>query len=198
MSALQARLYKHNKKIEKKLKGWIFEHLQRLSPDDRRMRFFITLSDDAIKNYLDKIRECDEIFLTMDSIGGKIKVTGFLHIASLEDDAYEIGISVDEDQRKNGIASQLFDRAFMFLKARGCKKLYINCLSTNTAMQKIVRRYKMEVRRDVDDPTTSTAFIEMNPIGDFYSWLQGNNQDNIALFNLAVQQLLPGKKNGTT
>ena len=190
MTAIQARLYKHDKRLEKKVKDWIFAHLCKLSPDDRRMRFFTPLSDTAIRNYIEKIRGEDEIFLTMDTVGGDIRVTGFLHIASLGDSSYEIGISVDHDHRQHGIAGQLFDRAFIFLKAHGCKKLYINCLSTNTAMQKIVRRYKMEVHRDVDDPTTSTAFIEMDSRGDFYSWLEGNSQDNIALFNLAIGALL--------
>lgn len=191
MSAIQAKFYKHDKRIEAKVKKMILDHLTRLSQDDRRTRFFIALSDTALEGYVDKIRKEDEIFLTMDTIGGRLKVTGFLHVASLGDDSYEIGVSVDSDQRQHGIACQLFDRAFIFLKAHGCKKLYINCLSTNTAMQKIVRRYKMDVKRDPDDSTTSIAYLEMNPESDFYSWLKGNSQDNIALFNLAINALKP-------
>lgn len=189
MTALQAKFYKHDKRLEKKVKQWICEHLIRLSPADRQTRFFIALGDSSLVNYVDKIKKEDEIFLTMDSVGGKMKVTGFLHVASLGDDSYEIGVSVDADQRQHGIARQLFDRAFVFLKAHGCKKLYINCLTTNTAMQKIVRNYKMDVKRDLDDLSTSVAYLEMDPKGDFYAWLKGNSQDNIALFNLAISAL---------
>lgn len=189
MTALQARLYKHNKRLEKKLKGWILEHLCRLSLEDRQKRFFMSLNDSAMESYLNKISKDDEIFLTMDTIGG-IRVTGFLHVAALGDDSYEIGVSVDSDQRNTGIARQLFDRAFMFLKGRGCKKLYINCLSTNTAMKKIVAHYMMDVKRDPEDASTSIAYLEMDSRPNFYSWLEGNHQDNIALFNLAMGSVL--------
>lgn len=186
MTALRAKLYKHNKKLEKKVKSWIFDHLTRLSPDDRRTRFFMATNDTFLNAYLDKISKNDEIFLTMDTIGGELRVTGFLHVASMGNGSYEIGVSVDSDQRKQGIARQLFDRAFIHLREVGCKKLYINCLSTNVAMQKIVRHYQMDVKKDEDDPTTSTAYLEMNGQPDFYAMLQGTHQDNIALFDLAI------------
>lgn len=186
MAAIQAKLYKHSKMLDKQLKGWIVEHLIKLSPEDRRMRFFHAVRDDGLKSYLDKISKDDEIFITMDTISGSMKVTGFLHVAALGDGSYEIGVTVDADHRKSGIAGQLFDRALMFLKGNGCKKLYINCLSSNTAMQKIVKRYKMDVKRDKDDPTTSTAVVEMNQSADFYSWLKGSHQDHIALYDLLM------------
>ena len=190
MTAIQARLYKHDKRIEKKVKGWILDHLMRLSVEDRNMRFFSALGEAGLKSYIDKIREEDEIFLTMDTVGGKLRVTGFLHVASLGDNSYEIGVSVDADQRQHGIGSQLFDRAMMFLKGHGCKKLYINCLTINTPMQKIVKKYSMEAHRDPEDRSVTSAYVEMDPIGDFFSLLKGNSQDQIALFGIAMKAFL--------
>ena len=190
MTAIQAKFYKHDKRIEKKVKGWILEHLMRLSPEDRHMRFFAALGEAGLKLYIDKIRTEDEIFLTMDTVGGQLRVTGFLHVASLGDNSFEIGVSVDADQRKNGIGGQLFDRALMFLKGHGCKKLYINCLTVNTPMQKIVKKYSMETHRDPDDSSVSVAYVEMDPKGDFFSLLKGNSQDHIALFGIAMKSFL--------
>ena len=190
MTAIQARLYKHDKRIETKVKGWILDHLLRLSPEDRNMRFFAAVGEAGLKSYIDKIGKGDEIFLTMDTVGGKLRVTGFLHVAALGDDSFEIGVSVDADQRQHGIGSQLFDRALMFLRGRGCKKIYINCLSINKPMQKIVEKYKMESHRDPDDASLRVAYVMMDPRGDFFSLLKGNSQDHIALFNLAVKSML--------
>ena len=153
------------------------------------MRFFATFNDEAIMRYLNSIKKEDEIFLTMDSHSlGDIQVTGFLHVASLGEDAYEIGVTVDHDVRQLGVGSSLFDRAFTFLKAKGCKKIYINCLSTNVPMQRIVAKHKLTIVPD-DDPSTRTAVLEMDNKPDFYAWLKGAQQDQIALFDLALKQI---------
>lgn len=75
MTAIQARLYKHDKRIETKVKGWILDHLLRLSPEDRNMRFFAAVGESGLKSYIDKNGKGDEIFLTMDTVGGKLRVT---------------------------------------------------------------------------------------------------------------------------
>lgn len=197
MSAIQAKYYRYNHKLEQSMKGWILEHLTRLSVDDRYMRFFSPYNDSALARYVDGIKETDELFLTMESEGFKFRVTGFLHVAALGDDSFEIGVSVDADQRKNGIAASLFDRAFTFLKARGCKKLYINCLSINTPMQRIVSKYSMTVTRDPDDPSTRTAYAEMDNSPSVFAWLKGVQQDQIALFDLAFTGAVKGAKQAT-
>lgn len=200
MSAIQAKYYRYNQSLNKAVKGWVLEHLMRLSPDDRYMRFFSPYNDSALARYVDGIKETDEIFLTMESEGfntRRFKVTGFLHVAALGDDSFEIGVSVDADQRKNGIAASLFDRAFTFLKARGCKKLYINCLSINTPMQRIVSKYSMTITRDPDDPSTRTACAEMDNSPNVFAWLKGVHQDQIALFDLAFSGAVQGAKQAT-
>ena len=185
--ALQARFYRYDKRLERELKSRIVDHLLRLTPEDRHMRFFAALNETAIRNYTEKLGEKDELFFTFkpDAELG-YRVTGFLHVAKMSDDACEIGVSVDSNARGQGIATKLFDRAFLYVRATGYKKIYINCLSTNTAMQKIVAKYKLETFKDPDDPYTKTAIVEMKDGPSVFAYLQGLADDQIALFDLAL------------
>ena len=187
--AVQARLYKYDHLADKRLKSWILDHLKRLSADDRRMRFFSTLNDEGLEAYVESITKEDDIFLTMETHGFSLRVTGFLHAAKLSNDSYEIGVTVDADVRRNGVAAALFDRAFTAIRAKGCKRIYITCLRTNAAMQRIVKKYELSPYRDPDgDFGTSSAVLEMkNSHPDFYAFLLGLQQDQVALFDLAVR-----------
>lgn len=188
--ALQARFYRYDKRLEKQLKSKLVEHLTALSVDDRRMRFFAAINETAIQSYVDKLGKDDELFFTIKSLPGlDFKITGFLHVAKIDENSVEIGVSVDSTERGQGIATKLFDRAFLYVKSKGCKKIYINCLTTNVAMQRIVDKYKLTTTRDPDDPYTKTAVVEMKDSPDFYAYLKGLHQDQIALFDLALSKI---------
>lgn len=180
----------HIKRTREWTKPKVLDHLKRLSVEDRYTRFFSPSSDFALEQYVAKLSENDQLFVTLQAPKNVIFVTGFLHAAKISDDEYEIGVSVDADQRKNGIASALFDRAFNYVRAKGCKRIYINCLSTNYAMRRIVDKYKIPTSVDPYDPSTKIGIMELEGRPDFYSYVQGIHQDQIAMFDLAIGTFL--------
>lgn len=48
--ALQARFYRYDKRLERELKSRIVDHLLRLTPEDRHMRFFAALNWERVES----------------------------------------------------------------------------------------------------------------------------------------------------
>lgn len=148
----------------------LYDHLTRLSADDRRMRFCSTFSDEAIEKYLNDIDiTTDAFFVVYD---GK-KTVGFLHAAKIDDKTYEFGLSVDEEYRCKGIGRDLFETAIQWASNRGVEKVYVNCLSTNRAMTEIAKKVGAKVV--TNDFIEKTGTIELpgtvNPIGCYIEYV---------------------------
>jgi hypothetical protein len=76
----------------------ITDHLISLSPEDRNLRFFTKLSDEAIQAYVAKIDfKKDGVFVSFD-IQYK-RITGFLHAPKINETDFEIGVSVLKETR---------------------------------------------------------------------------------------------------
>lgn len=131
----------------------IIQHLCRLSSEDRHMRFGVALPDARIEHYVDEsLKPNDYLFGVFNDEGEMI---GFLHLAHDARDklAYEIGLSVDESARKSGIGGKLFEKAVIFAKGLGAKRVYTYCLSENKAMQHLARKSDLKVMLEYGDVT---------------------------------------------
>lgn len=170
-----------------KFRERLIRHLTALSPEDRYTRFFTQASDYFIEAYVDRILRSDKdgLFLRYNDAGED--VIGMLNVSLIHAGTeggsdggmeFEMGISVDEQHRKHGIGYDLFAAAFSWVTALGAKRVFISCLSTNTPMQKIVKKFNMAVSHDQGEcnaitlPDTfpgSPSMVGM-VIGDTVNW----------------------------
>lgn len=172
----------------KVIKQKIYDHLVNLSPSDRYMRFFNGLSDDAILNYAtNKISfKNDGIIVVIDND----KVIGFVHIARIDkSDDFECGISIDQEYRQQNIGFKIFQKSISWAKANSCKNLYLNCLYQNIPMNKMVKKFNLDIKRDYEDGT-NTAKLEMSGIPDLESIIKTKSEDTILVWDLAYRKQL--------
>lgn len=176
---------------EEEIRKTLLKHLLQLPPEDRYLRFFGPLGDAAIENYVKKINLFDgSIFLACEGLPDKI--IGFLHLAGSSVKEAEIGVSVDNAFRNKGIGYELFKQACVHAVNKGCKKLYVNCLYQNVAMQKMVKKLGSQYG-DVSmtsDGDTKTASINLPGIMNPYGMMIENTGLAVSFYDLAYRQHL--------
>ena len=132
------------------------DHLKRLPPDDRQFRFaHAHVTDEVIDRYVANIGADDLIlgcFVDDRLVGG-------VHVAFAEDIA-EAGVSVDPDQRGNGVGAELFRRASLWARNRRAQKLYTLCQADNRAMVALAHKLGMTVHRESG---TAEGFLALDP-----------------------------------
>ena len=173
---------------EESLKKMIADHLKRLSPDDRYLRFCSTTSDASIDKYVDRLDfSKDGIFISFDKEVEDI--VGFLHASRLDDhfeSEYELGLTVDMDLRGTGLGYDMFAQAVAWARSLGGKRLYVNCLSKNKAMQKIAEKFKMETHSI--DYETKEGTMELNKYPNIFAYLFMYTANNITMFDKATRK----------
>lgn len=124
------------------------DHIRRLSPDDRRMRFGGAVSADYVERYLERVSPADELLgIVRDGI-----IVGAVHIGYMERDGSiseaEIGFSVDADRRGQGLGKRLFGAALLHCRNRNIQHVYTYCVRDNVAVQKIVKSFGFSLQYD--------------------------------------------------
>jgi GNAT superfamily N-acetyltransferase len=131
----------------------IAQHLLRLEPDDRYLRFGYAASDAQIRRYAEQLDfDRDEIFGIYNR---RLELIAMAHLAFSECPEHlqcaEFGVSVLKQARGRGLGARLFERAVMHAR---------NALSENTAMLNIARKAGATVRRDGSE---SEAYLHLPP-----------------------------------
>ena len=120
----------------------LVKHLCKLQGEDRRLRFGVNLTDEAIKNYVDKSFNDDKSqWFGCDSDGN---IVSACHVAIYNNEG-ELGCSVDSEYRGHGLAQEMFDRAVTYLRAHDIKEVYMHCLTENQVMKHIAKKHDMVV-----------------------------------------------------
>jgi RimJ/RimL family protein N-acetyltransferase len=122
----------------------IADHLLRLSTTDRRLRFGMCLSDEAVRRYVERIDfACDEVF---GIFGDGLTLIAVAHLAFDPVHACaEIGLSVDRDYRGRGYGHALLQRGRRHAIRRGCRTLYMHFLSENEAIRHLAAKAGLRV-----------------------------------------------------
>ena len=120
----------------------LIQHLCSLQDEDRRLRFGIMITDDAIRNYVEKSFDDNQSQWFGCSADGKI--ISACHAAIYNNEG-ELGCSVDKEYRGSGLAQEMFDRAVTYLRAHNITDVYMHCLSENQVMKHIARKNDMVV-----------------------------------------------------
>jgi GNAT superfamily N-acetyltransferase len=131
-------------------------HLKRLSPEDRRLRFARSgVADQVIDEYVATIGMND---LILAAFAGD-ELVGAAHVG-LGGSLAEVGVSVDQRYRTDGIGSKLLRQATSFARNRRAEKLYTLCLSDNRSMVALARRTGMQVHYQGGE---AEAFLDLPP-----------------------------------
>ena len=159
----------------------IAQHLLKLDPHDRYLRFGYSANDEQIHCYVAKLNfERDELFGIFNR---KLELIAMAHLAFSVDpqclSCAEFGVSVAKAARGRRYGSQLFERAVMHARNEGVTMLFIHALSENTAMLKIARGAGASIERDGSD---SEAHLRVPP-ADFDSRITELVNEQVARTN---------------
>lgn len=165
----------------------ILDHLTRLPLNDRYLRFCNTLSDEGIENYVNRIdlrsTTGEACFAVFDD---HKRIVGLCHIAPYTDSesSAEMALSVDEDRRKCGIGDVLFHRGILHCESLGIKRIYMNCLASNTPVQKLARRHGMKVTTDYGE---SVAALDIKDVNAVAAFLESLHNDTMGVYDLILR-----------
>ena len=140
----------------------IAQHLLRLEPDDRYLRFGYAASDAQIRRYAEQLDfDRDEIFGIYNR---RLELIAMAHLAFSECPEHrqcaEFGVSVLKQARGRGLGARLFERAVMHARNARVNMVFIHALSENTTMLNIARKAGATVRRDGSE---SEAYLHLPP-----------------------------------
>ncbi len=119
------------------------DHFLHLSDDDRRLRFGGALPDDMLVEYVDRMDfGRDQVLGVFDA---RFEVIAVAHVGLLPDGTAEIGLSVLQEHRREGLALRLVRRAIKGATIYGCTRLWIHFLTENRAMATLTRKLGMQI-----------------------------------------------------
>jgi RimJ/RimL family protein N-acetyltransferase len=150
---LPRKLYSRN---DKEL---VIEHLCSLSDEDKYLRFGIILPNTQIEKYVEKSWLASRWFGCFH--GDQIIAT--CH-AVIDNSEGELGCSVDEAYRGQGLAQLMFDRAVNYLRANGITNVYMHCLTKNAAMRHIATKNNMIVASSLGESDARVKVKPANPL----------------------------------
>jgi len=166
-------------------------HLLALNAEDRRLRFGSVSSDAGIRKYvagIDFDRDAAFGYFT-----DELSLGAAAHVA-VADGVAELGVSVLEPYRRQGIGSALFERSAGFARNHFIRTLFMHCLTENAAMMHIARKSGMKI---VAGGGEADAHLELPPL-DAATLTAEFLQENVALFdyNLKAQVLAARRLHG--
>ena len=163
------------------------DHLLRLPPDDRRLRFGHAISDESIVTYVRGIHfGRDAAFGAFDERG---ELTAFGHLAFTKSEHMaELGMSVAPEARRRGIGLLLLERAGEHARNRNYRVLMMAFVPENTALAALARRAGMRL---VLDPAEPHAYLGLEP-PDAASVLHEAWDEAVAAIDLGLRRVASG------
>lgn len=143
-------------------------HYRRLGAEDRRLRFGFAMSDEFLHDYVAGIDFArDHVF---GIFGPGFELIAVAHMGRMGDTA-ELGLSVLEPWRREGLARRLVDRAVQRATALGRRELWIHYVQENHAMARFTRELGMRVTQCQGEADAFLALPAASPLAlglDFY------------------------------
>ncbi|RZJ06452.1 MAG: GNAT family N-acetyltransferase [Rubrivivax sp.] len=104
-------------------------HLLALNPEDRRLRFFYVATDEQIRTFVSTLAIEHSLGYFVDDV---LVATAMMTPEGPR--CVEFSVSVDEQQRRRGLAAQLLAYGLQRVNARQVDRLVIHHLAENAAM----------------------------------------------------------------
>jgi RimJ/RimL family protein N-acetyltransferase len=122
------------------------DHLLRLDPESRRLRFAHSVSDDFIEGYASRMTEYGSLVYGH-LVDGKVR--GAAELRRLGDawgEEAEAAFSVEKPYQDHGVGTDLMGRLVRAARNRNIRRLYMSCLAENARMQAIARKHDALLR----------------------------------------------------
>lgn len=128
------------------------DHLLRLSPEDRRLRFGgMFLRDEAVRRYVDSIDWAHSWhvgFFNEDALRAVVQLSvprqGVDALGAgapwLRPGAAEFAVSVEKKWQRRGLATHLLGQAVVVARNRHVRNLYMLCLPENEPMRRLAKK----------------------------------------------------------
>jgi GNAT superfamily N-acetyltransferase len=156
-------------------------HFLALGGEDRRLRFGVSLNDEAVRSYVARIDFArDALFGVHDDA---LHLIGAAHVARGGGHA-ELGVSVLSGHRGRGVGAALLERAHMRARNWGVRALFMHCLAENGAMLHLARKQAMEI---VVESGEADAWLRLKP-ADASSHFGEVFAERVALFDYALKR----------
>lgn len=168
------------------------DHLLRLTPDDRALRFLSDVSVAHVEQYCSRVDDHYRVVIgyfvagVMRGAGEIVFNAGPTWLAGCE-----VALSVEHDFQNRGVGAELLRRLLVLARNRGVSKVTMLCLRSNRRMQTLAKKFEGELHFAAGDvegtlyprwPDAASLFEE--------SWEQG-----CAMLNL-VFGLAPSTRRG--
>jgi RimJ/RimL family protein N-acetyltransferase len=168
-------------------------HFLALDRDDRRLRFGAPIADEGVQEYAARIDfDHDRIFAVHDQ---NLEVVAAIHLA-FTGEAVELGLSVLQGWRGEGLGNALFKRATTYLRNRGYKEVFVHCLSENAAMMHLARKHGMRIVYSGGETGARLALAPATPESRLTEWVDEQHGVSVRALrqNLRFAQTLFGLK----
>jgi RimJ/RimL family protein N-acetyltransferase len=164
----------------------LLAHFLGLGEDDRLLRFGQFVPDHVIENYVRTLDfDRDTVFGVFNR---ELALIGVAHLAYLSSESgertAELGVSVVESARGQGIGTKLFERAAIRSRNTHVTTLYMHCLSRNKTMMHIARKAGMRIERAYGE---CDAYLSLAP-ADQSSILKEMLEEQAAAFDYALKR----------
>ncbi len=148
-------------------------HLLRLDDIDRVQRFAQPACDEVVDRYLSSInfKRDPQYGVFADHIEGR-RLIGLCHLAiSPQGHLAEIGVSVDADCRRRGIAGALLERAMLHAGNLGVGEVVMYFLPYNTGLIELARHHGMRLSVGNGEGIARVASIQASPASVAAEWI---------------------------
>lgn len=174
------------RKLDSAERPLLRDHLLRLSPDDRALRFLSEVSVEHIEQYCACVDEHYRIVIGY-FVAGVMRGAGEIvfNAGTSWRASCEVALSVERDYQNGGVGAELLRRLLVLARNRGVSKVTMLCMRSNRRMQKLARKFEGELHFAAGDvegtlyprwPDAASLFEE--------SWEQGCAMLNL-VFGLA-------------
>jgi GNAT superfamily N-acetyltransferase len=127
------------------------DHLLRLDPESRRMRFAHSVADAFIEEYARRMTAYGSLVYGH-LVDGKLR--GAAELRRLGDawgEEAEAAFSVEKPCQGHGVGTDLMGRVVRAARNRSIRRLYMSCLAENAKMQSIARKHAAVLRFEAGD-----------------------------------------------
>jgi RimJ/RimL family protein N-acetyltransferase len=157
--------------------------LKGLNDQDRNMYFGAGVSDTYIDDLVERIESepTQHEFLVSYNCTGWL---GVLHIARVNSQTIEFGLSVFEEYRNLGIGSDLLSEGILWARNRGYKRLFLHCVSWNRTMAHLADKHGLEMTAESGDLDVMARLAPSS----WYSFQRETAQINRRIFHLWLNQ----------
>jgi RimJ/RimL family protein N-acetyltransferase len=160
------------------------DHLLRLDPDSRRMRFAHGVSDAFIEEYAKRMNQPGSLVYGH-LVDGQVRGAAELRrLGDVWGEEAEAAFSVEKPYQDHGVGTDLMGHVVRAARNRSIRRLYMSCLAENSRMQAIAKKHEAKLRFEHGDVVGE--IVPEQP--DYFSLAAETTEDRLG-FIIAVLDL---------